>query len=83
MADVKEAYQSDKLTDEESASLLKDHKDELKLTKEEAARYKDKRYYVLIEVENVRNIVTFSISENIHGGLDDWLVMESIDKVIC
>lgn len=82
MADVKEAYQSDKLTEEESASLLKAHKDQLKLTREEAGRYKDKRYYVLIEVENVRSIVTFSISENIHGGLDDWLVMESIDKVI-
>ena len=70
------------MTAEESVELIKEHKEQLDLSKEEKARYTCKRYVILIGIENVRSIVPFSISDSIHGGLDDWLVVDSIDEVI-
>ena len=81
MADVADTYYSDKMSEEESTELIENHRDELHLSKEEKSRYHGKRYVVLIGVTNVRSIVPFSIVEQIHGGLDDWLVIDSIDKV--
>lgn len=82
MANVRDVYNSEKMTGEESLELIKEHRDKLKLSKEEKERCVGKRYVILIGIEGLRSIVPFSISDNIHGGLDDWLVMENIDKVI-
>ncbi len=82
MADVREVYNSEKMTAEESMELIAEHQENLGLTKEEKARYTGKRYIILIGIENVRSIVPFSISDSIHGGVDDWLVVDSIDEVI-
>lgn len=83
MAKVKSAYNSDKMAEEEAGRIIEENKDKLKPTADQAKRLAGKRYVVLIEVEDVRGIVPFSIADNVHGGLDDWLVMENIDKVIC
>lgn len=82
MADVRDVHNSEKMTAEESVELIKEHQEQLGLSKEEKARYNGKRYVILIGIENVRSIVPFSISDSIHGGLDDWLVVDSIDEVI-
>ena len=82
MADVSDVCNSEKMTAEESVELIKEHQEQLDLSKEEKARYNGKRYVILIGIENVRSIVPFSISDSIHGGVDDWLVVDSIDEVI-
>ena len=82
MADVSDVCNSEKMTAEESVELIKEHQEQLDLSKEEKARYNGKRYVILIGIENVRSIVPFSINDSIHGGVDDWLVVDSIDEVI-
>ncbi len=42
----------------------------------------NKRYVTLIELEKARPIVPFSISEDIHGGPGEWVVVENIDEAI-
>ena len=42
-----------------------------------------KRYVVLIELENARHIVPFTVAENVRGHPGDWIVMENIDSCIC
>jgi hypothetical protein len=42
----------------------------------------NKRYVTLVELDKARPIVPFSISEDIHGGPGDWVVMVNIDEAI-
>ena len=42
-----------------------------------------KRYVVLIELENARPIVPFTVAENVRGHPGDWVVTENIDSCIC
>jgi hypothetical protein len=43
----------------------------------------NKRYVILVELENVRPIVPFALSEDIHGSPGDWVIVENIDDAIC
>ncbi len=42
----------------------------------------NKRYVILIELENTRAIVPFSLSEDVHGGPGEWKIVENIDEAI-
>lgn len=42
----------------------------------------NKRYVVLIEVENARSIVPFLLSGDVHGSPGDWVVVDNIDEAI-
>ncbi len=42
----------------------------------------NKRYVILVELAKARPIVPFSISEDIHGGPGEWLVLDNIDEAI-
>jgi len=42
----------------------------------------NKRYVTLVELDRARPIVPFSISEEIHGGPGEWLVLDNIDEAI-
>lgn len=41
-----------------------------------------KRYVTIVELDNAHPIVPFSISEGVHGGPGEWLVLEDIDEAI-
>jgi len=43
----------------------------------------NKRYVILIELENSHPIVPFSLAENVHGSPGDWVILENIDDAIC
>jgi hypothetical protein len=43
----------------------------------------NKRYVILVELEDARPIVPFVLADDIHGGPGDWVVVENIDDVIC
>lgn len=82
IADVKEVFCSDKLTEEESIDLIRDNQEKLQLTDTQAEKWAGKRYVILIEIESIRYIVPFAVDDSVRGMVDDWIVVKDIDQVI-
>jgi hypothetical protein len=80
-ATVNTVFNSDKLSEEQSAALLKGNQPGLKLSPEQTKRWSGKRYLVLIEVMQVRAIDPFAIDRSAYGNMDDWLLVENIENV--
>ncbi|TJX13109.1 hypothetical protein E9840_10845 [Tissierella creatinini] len=78
---VKEVFNSEKLTNEESQKLILDHQTMLCLTPNQIKRWGGKRYLVLIEVENVQEVTPFAIDRSGYGNMDDWLPAEDIEHI--
>jgi len=66
---------------DESTSMLKNHQDQLQLTKHQLKRWAGKRYLVLIEIQNAVEIEPFQIDKSKFSNMDDWLLGEDIVKV--
>jgi hypothetical protein len=81
-ATVKDVLSSDRLTHKTSAELLRAYENQLQLTKRETKRWTDRRYLVLIAVENVTPVTPFAIDRSNYGHLDNWLPVAQIQKVI-
>lgn len=80
-ANVESVFNSDKLTEAESASLIEAHQDRLQLTKKQIERWAGKRYLVLIGVSGIDEVEPFRIDKSDYGNMDDWLPVEQIDRV--
>ena len=80
-AKVKRAFHSEKMTEEESQSLVKRNQPKLRLTEKQVKRWAGKRYIVLIEVGDVKEIPAFAINRSNYGNMDDWLLVEKIEAV--
>jgi hypothetical protein len=80
-AKVKSVLNSEKLTEEESIQLVDRYQDKLQLTKKQCDRWAGKRYLVLIEISEVESIEPFRIDKSDFGNMDDWLLVEQIEKV--
>jgi hypothetical protein len=80
-ATVKNVFNSDKMTKEESAELINENQDVLQLSSQQEKRWAGKRYLVLIEVEDVSEIEPFSVDKSDYGNMDDWLPVEDINNV--
>ena len=78
---VSAAIHSEKMTEEESHSLVQQHQSKLCLTDKQYARWAGKRYIVLIEVTSVEVIPPFTIDKSDYGNMDDWLAVEKIESV--
>ncbi len=78
---VREVFNSEKLSKEESSDLVKKYQSKLQLTPAQVKRWAGKRYIVLIEVESVRKIAPFAIDRSEFGNMDDWLLVEEIERV--
>ena len=78
---VKKVFNSDKMSEEESISLVEGNQEKLKLADKEFKRWAGKRYIVLIEVEKVGSINPFEIDKSQFGNMDDWLPVGEIDSV--
>lgn len=79
--DVTYVYNSDKMSEDESVSLVEKYQDKLKLTEKQFKRWAGKRYIVLIQVGNVEAIEPFGIDKSNYGNMDDWLLVENIYNV--
>lgn len=77
---VTDVYHSDRLSEEESVSLVEKNQDKLKLSEKQFKRWAGKRYIVLIQVSNVEAIEPFGIDKSDYGNMDDWLPVENIDR---
>ena len=80
-AKVKNAFHSEKMTEDESRALVKQNQPKLSLTDKQIQRWAGKRYIVLIEVTDVKEVPPFAIDKSNHGHMDDWLPVEKIDSV--
>lgn len=78
---VSNVFNSEKMTKEESISLVEENKDKLKLNKKQFNRWAGKRYIVLIEVKSIEGIGAFNIDKSDYGNMDDWLPVENIENV--
>ena len=73
-------FSSEKLTEDESRSLVNDNQDKLQLEPSELQRWAGKRFLVLVNVEDVREVTPFQIDKSNFGHMDDWLPVENIDQ---
>jgi len=80
-ARVKDVLNSEKMTKEDSVALVTQYQTKLQLTEKQFKRWAGKRYLVLIEVDEVKELLPFPIDKSDFGNMDDWLPVGEIDKV--
>ncbi len=78
---VSSVFNSEKMSKEESTSLVKKNQDKLQLTDKQGQRWAGKKYLILIEVKKVEEIKSFPIDKSDYGNMDDWLLVEKIGNV--
>ena len=71
---------SDKLTKEESAELINKNMNKLDLTPAQIKRWSGKRYLILIEIKDFQEIDSFNFDKAEFSNMDDWLIVEDIEK---
>lgn len=74
-------FNSEKMTPEESKSLVNKYQNKLQLTEKQLKRWSGKRYIVLVEVKDIKTIIPFTIDKSNYGNMDDWLPVDDIEKV--
>jgi len=79
---VSSVFNSDKMTKDESSTLVKKHQSQLNLTARQFQKWAGKRYLVLIEIKNIEKIQHFQFNRDIFKNMmDDWLPVENIETV--
>lgn len=78
---VKNVINSEKMTESASRDFIRRHQDMLLLTEAQIARWGGKRYIVLIEVSDVKEIEPFVPDKSSYGNMDDWLPVGDIESV--
>ncbi len=78
---VEQVLNSEKMTTEESESLVEQHQHALQLTPAQLKRWAGKRYLVLITVSDVRQMDPFTVDRSDYGNMDDWLPVGDIQMV--
>jgi len=81
-AEVFNVINSEKMDKETSISLIKKFQDKLQLTDKQFQRWGGKRYIVLVEIKNVKEIKPFQFNrDDFKNKMDDWLIFEKIDSI--
>lgn len=78
---VASVFNSEKMTKDDSVTLVERNMEQLQLSQKQFKRWAGKRYLVLIEIENVKESAPFPIDRSDYGNMDDWLPVGSIDIV--
>ncbi|NMC76602.1 MAG: hypothetical protein GYA60_04835 [Candidatus Methanofastidiosa archaeon] len=81
LAKVKSVFNSEKMAPDESKKLIESNQDKLKLSETQFSRWTGKRYLVLIEIEDSKELPPFSIDKSQYSNMDDWLIVEDINKI--
>jgi len=78
---VDQVLNSEKLTREESETLVDRHQSQLQLGDNLKSRFRGKRFLVLISLSEFKMIEPFRIDRSAYSNMDDWLPVGEIDKV--
>jgi dihydroxyacetone kinase-like predicted kinase len=82
IADVFNVINSEKMDKETSIKFIKNHQNKLQLTEKQFQRWAGKRYIVLIEIKNMKEITPFQFNRDEYKSkMDDWLIFEKIDEI--
>ena len=81
-AEVFNVINSNKMDKETSISLINKFQDKLQLTEKQFNRWAGKRYIVLVEIKNVKEIKPFQFNRDVFKNkMDDWLLFENIESI--
>ncbi len=80
-AAVSSVFNSEKMNKEDSCRLVEKNQNQLQLSDKQFQKWAGKRYVVLIEVTDVKDVTPFEIDKSNFGNMDDWLPVESIAAV--
>ena len=78
---VTSAFNSEKMTPDESTKLVEENQGKLQLSSQQFKKWSGKRYIVLIEIGQFEEIAPFEIDKSNYGNMDDWLPVEQIESV--
>ena len=78
---VNSVFNSEKMTPEESTQLVENNQGKLQLSPQQFKKWAGKRYLILIKVGDFEEITPFEIDKSNYGNMDDWLLVEEIEKV--
>ncbi|MBI9073467.1 MAG: hypothetical protein JEY94_17830 [Melioribacteraceae bacterium] len=79
---VESVLNSEKLTKEESISLIEKYQEKLQLSMKQKEKWGGKRYLVLIEVSKIEKIEPFEFDKSPYNNkMDDWLPVKNILEV--
>ena len=79
--EVSFVFNSEKMSRDESIMLLKKNQHKLQLTDKQFQRWSGKRYLVLLEVINVKEIEPIPFDKKKYRTMDDWLIVENINTL--
>ena len=78
---VNSVFNSEKMTPAESTQLVENNQGKLQLSPQQFKKWAGKRYLILIKVGDFEEITPFEIDKSNYGNMDDWLLVEEIEKV--
>ena len=78
---VKSVFNSDKLSKEESNSIVNNNQPQLLLDSIMKKRFSGKRYLVLLDLKDFKTIEPFKIDRSAYSNMDDWLPVGDINSV--
>ena len=81
-ATVLSVINSRKMTKEESIQLVNQYADQLQLTNTQFKRWAGKQYLVLIKINDVEELIPFSIDKSTFSNMDDWLPVGNIKRYL-
>ena len=79
---VKSVFNSDKLSKEESNSIVNNNQPQLLLDSIMKKHFSGKRYLVLLNLKDFETIEPFKIDRSEYGNMDDWLPVDDINSVV-
>ncbi len=74
------AYDSPKLTHDDSVAMLEKHRRALWLSEAQFLRMAGKRYLVLVTVDGFQEVPHFRFSRRDFHTLDDWILVDDVEK---
>jgi len=82
VAEVNDVINSEKMDKIKSSEFINKYQDKLQLTENQFKRWAGKRYLVLIEIKNVKEITPFQFNrDDFKNRMDDWLIFEKIEEI--
>lgn len=79
-ASIKSVFNSEKMTEDQSRSVVAENQDKLNLTDAQISRWAGKKVLCLIEIKNVETIEPLTIARQ--SNMDDWITVEKITSIL-
>lgn len=80
-AKVESVFNSEKISKEESITLINNNQSQLILDSSMKKHFSGKRYIVLINIKDFQSVKPFKIDKSSYGNMDDWLPVGDIETV--